>query len=120
MTIITDTMEDEPSSVNLPTIPNLNSHDTETRIAVLFKLYKRASFKKDRVLSLWYMFQIGKCIFSVNLSQKGSGLTVHYYMIAKRIFVIFESDEAQIMRTKVMTIVDIRRISQEEFKNLVR
>src|SRR5688572_24883643 len=119
LNIFTDITEDEPDSVSLPPLPNLDSYDAETKITVLFKLYKRAAFKKDRVLSLLYMFYLGKWIFSYNLSLKGTGLTPYYFLVAKRAYLLFESDEVQIMRTKLMTVKDLKKLSKKEFQCLL-
>jgi len=50
---------------------------------------------------------------------KDVGLSSYYYKVAQRIYLLFESDEAQIMRTKNMTLRDVRNISRRELDDLI-
>ena len=112
-------MESEPESVNMPKLPGLENYEAPVKISILFKLFKRAVLRGNRELSLLCMFNIGKWIFAFDLTRKESMLTIHYYTISKRMYLIFESDEEQIMRSKSMTPKDFRYITKRELNNLI-
>ncbi len=68
---------------------------------------------------LFYMSQVGKQIITYNLSLKDAGLSSYYYKVTQQIYLLFESDEAQIMRTKNMILKDVKNISRRELHDLI-
>ena len=117
--IYADLTEDEPEAVTLPRLPNLDLYDASIKISILFRMYKRSHIRGNRILMLFYLSQVGKWIITYNLSLKDAGLSSYYYKVAQRIYLLFEFDEAQIMRTKNMTLRDVRNISRRELDDLI-
>jgi len=50
---------------------------------------------------------------------KDAGLSSYYYKVTQQIYLLFESDEAQIMRTKNMILKDVKNISRRELHDLI-
>jgi hypothetical protein len=117
--IRSDLLEEEPTSVVLPVLPDLSLYDTPGKILILFDCYNRASIRGNREQMLYYLFHIGKVIFPNNLSLRNSGLSPYYYKVSKRIYLLFERDEFQIMRSKLMTTRDVNRITRNELDDLL-
>ena len=118
-TIFADLMEDEPEAVNYPDISILGNCDSYTRIQLLKTYYMKAKLRKKRQATLYYLYQIGKEIYEYGLSEKNCGLSKHFYQLTRRIFLLFEHDEAQIMRMKKTTTTLISKLSNNEFRSLI-
>jgi len=56
---------------------------------------------------------------SMVYQRKNCGLSKHFYQLVKRTFLLFEKDEAQIMRMKKTTTTLISGLSNNEFLSLV-
>ena len=112
-------MEDESETVMLPRLLNLDLYNATTKISILFRIYKRSHIKGNQILMLFYMSQIGKWIITYNLSLKNAELSSYYYKVTQWIYLLFKSDEAQIMRTKNMTLRDVRNIFRRKLDDLI-
>ena len=112
-------LEDEPEDVSLPEVTGLDDLDAYTKVQLIMTMYlKPAKIRKNRKGILFCLFLIGKEIFTCRLREKETGLTQHYYKVAKRIFLIFENRPEQIMRTKNLTISIVHKLSEEEVMDL--
>jgi len=117
--ILGELLEEEPESPSLPSLPSLMSFEPAEQISILRKLYYRERVKENRCNSLYYLFNIGKIVLGNDLSLKESKLTHHYYRGCKRLYLLFERDESQIMRTKTMTFKDLIRLKKREYATLM-
>src|SRR5688572_1881301 len=116
--VVSELLEDEPEFPNTPDLSLLNTLETSTRMTILKKALTREKFKKNRCGILFYLYQMGKVIFSQDLTLKESGLTRHHYTTCERLYLIFEKDETQIFRTKSMTTSNVMKLTVQEIVSL--
>ena len=105
--IFSDLMEIEPEEVELPRLPSLEEFDALTKINILYKMYKRAALKGKSEHMIFYMYSMGKWIMSYDLEYRDTKLSRHYFLIARRAYLLFEHEETQIMRTKQMNLTNL-------------
>ena len=112
-------MEINPPNITLPPLPRITSQDTCTKIKKFFQHARRHITLKNRRESLYYLYQIGEIIDNECLSQKDSKLSKHYYIISKRLYLIFEDNVKQLMRTQYTTTALIGKLKLNDLNELI-
>ena len=99
----------------------INELDYMEKLSVTYSSLKRAVRLKQRIPSLVYAYFLGQLIESTESSKREIKRVVseHYYIIAIRTYYLFEFNPQHIYNTKLMTIMNVRKLKQEEFKQLV-
>ena len=107
--------------VELYSLPDMANMETRMKIFAMIRLIKRALKMKNRKLVLLNSFYLGQMIESDDVSWyvAKQELTSYYYIAAVRIYYIFEMCLKQIMRTRRMTLKNIRDLKTQEFGSLV-
>ena len=115
-----DLLEISPPNVILPLLPDMSSQDLNIKIKTLFRYTRRQIVTRKRKESLIYLYYIGEIIDKENISQKDSKLSKYYYTAAKRLFLIFEDNIEQIMRTQHVNIRMVERLKIDELNELIQ
>ena len=94
---------------------------TKMKIFAMLRLIKQALRMKNRRLALAYSFYLGQMIDGDDVFRYVAKreLSSYYYIAAIRIYYIFEMCPEQIMRTRRMTLKNVRDLKAQEFGNLI-
>ncbi|CAI2200151.1 3719_t:CDS:1, partial [Funneliformis geosporum] len=98
--IYSDLLVLAPSNITLPPLPSTTSQDACMKIKTFFRYARRQITLKNRRESLYYLYHIGEIIDNECMTQRDSKLSKYYYTVSKRLFLIFENNIEQIMRTQ--------------------
>ena len=101
--------------------PPFRYEDTEKQkiIATLHALRKSIK-RKDRLLPILNAYYLGKILDDALTSTEEyklkKELTLHYITMATNVYLLFENDPQQIMRTKRITVQDIKKLKKPKIR----
>ena len=119
--VLDDLWKEFPETVELYTLPDMANLETKMKIFAMLRLIKRALRMKNRRLALVNSFYLGQMIDGDDVFRyiAKRELFSYYYIAAIRIYYIFEMCPEQIMRTRRMTLKNVRDLKAQEFGNLI-
>src|SRR5579859_153868 len=119
--IVNDLMEAEENNQTFPVTPYLTEMSYTEKLNVTYDYLKRAVRLKQCISSLVFSYFLGQLIENKVSSKREIKqiVTEHYYIISIRVYYLFEFNSQQIYATKMMTIMNVRKLKQDEFKQLV-
>ena len=121
--MLDDLVELEPFIIQLPS-PSLDeSLSPESKFTLLYHHLQRASRLKQRQLTLYYAFLLGKFIETLNSrpqkSHFKSQITTHFFQGCIRTYYIFLNvGVEQIFRTKLINFVMIKKMKSQDYRTL--
>ena len=110
--ILADLQEQLPYDVTFPEAPYSADITLEEKLNCAYRNLKRSIRLKSRTLSLINTYYLGKILCSVESLQLKQRISKHYVTIAEYTFDLFEGCPEQILRTKWISIQDIRRLKR--------
>ena len=112
------------TSDNFPELspaPYRDELDEKSKIILTYRCLLRAQRLKQRKRSLIFAFYLGQLIENNNFSAKEMKkiISEYYYLVAVRIYYIFESNPALLELSQITTLTMVRRLSSNEYHSLV-
>lgn len=117
--ILQDLVEIEPVNVSIPTCPYRNNDTIIMKMRKIKEVMLRANRLKRRTLILYCYFLFGQLLESVDITraqrmEARQRLTTYQYVVAIRVYRIFEQRRDQIFRTKCCSPKSFHRLSSNE------
>src|SRR5579864_9462395 len=120
--ILADLQETSVYDVEFPEVPYSMDSSIEDKFKCMYKSLRRSINLKSRILSLVNAYYLGKLLYEMDSTKEHSQykqkLTKHYATIAEYTFDLFEFCPDQILKTKWISVQDIRKFSRSTLLDL--
>src|SRR5579859_2892256 len=110
--ILADLQEQSPYDVIFPEAPYSSDTTLEEKFNCAYRNLRRSIKLKSRTLSLINAYYLGKILCDVECSRLKQQLSKHYATIAEYMFDLFEFCPEQILKTKWLSVQDIRKLKR--------
>ena len=116
--ILADLQEQTPYDVEFPEAPYPSNITLDEKFNCAYRNLRRSIKLKSRTLSLINAYYLGKLLSNVESSQLKQRLSKHYATIAEYTFDLFEFYPEQILKTKWISVQDIRKLKRSTLLDL--
>ena len=113
-----DLKETEPQDIDFPPAPYSDTNTLEEKVLIAYHCLQRSLRLKSRTLSLVNAYFIGKAINQeIDVYRKQAlrrKLTHHYRIMVDNVYDLFEVNPLQMLRTKFVTVQEIRKMKRAQ------
>lgn len=113
-----DLSDTEPQDVEFPLPPYEETNTVEEKLLIAYHCLQRSIRLKSRTLSLVNAYYTGKALNEeIDPTQRKKlkkKLTKHYRVMSENCYDLFEVNPLQMLRTKYINVLDIRRLKRRQ------